>query len=280
MEGERPGRIAAVTLLTLLIPMTAPALGMGAAAASGHSPPFTASAVPAALAGDGGEVRAATNSADTTTDQDFLVMVRQAALWQIPAGEYAREHASSTVVKDVGQQLIVDNTKLDDEVRAVAAQLGVALPDLASEEQQGWLAELAGEEGPDYDRAFANRLRAAHGTILPIVAAVRSGTRDAGVRTFAKDVNDVVSKHMTTLESTGLVDFDALPEPALPALPQSTDTVTPVLGPATSVPPVTVAANPEDDINGAGGVSPWLVVLVCVAEAGLTVGLVRFLRTR
>ncbi len=276
MEGERPGRIAAVTLLTLLIPMTSAAVGVGAAAASGHSPPFTGSAVPAAHAGDGGEVRAAAHRADTTTDQDFLVMVRQAALWQVPAGEYAREHASSTKVKDVGQQLIVDNTKLDDEVRVVAAQLGVALPNRASEEQQGWLAELAGEEGPAYDRAFANRLRAAHGTILPIVAAVRSGTRDPTVRTFAKDVHDVVSKHMTTLESTGLVDFDALPEPALPALPQSEDTVTPVLGPATSVPPVTVAANPEDD----SGVSPWLVVLICVAEAGMTVGLVRFLRTR
>jgi predicted outer membrane protein len=273
MEGERPGRIVAVTLLTLLMPMTAMGLGMGTAAASGHAPPSPASAVPAALPGGGGAVRTVKNP----TDQDFLVMVRQAALWQVPAGEYAREHASSTAVKDVGQRLIVDNTELDDEVRTVAARHGVALPNQASEEQQGWLADLAGEEGPDYDRALVNRLRATFGTILPVAAAVRSGTRDADVRTFATHVQDLVGTHMTTLESTGLVDFDALPEPALPALPQSEDTVTPVLGPATSVPPVTVAAGTED---GTGGVSPWLVVLVCVAEAGLTVGLVRFLRTR
>jgi hypothetical protein len=50
-----------------------------------------------------------------------------------------------------------------------------------------------------------------------VVAAVRAGTRNDMVRSFAETAVTVVMKHMALLESTGLVDFGALPIPVPPA---------------------------------------------------------------
>jgi predicted outer membrane protein len=146
-------------------------------------------------------------------DRELLVRVRQAGLWEGPAGVLAQTHTTNARVKAVGAQLATDHHGLDVQVRQVAAQLGVALPDQATAEQQGWIAEMTGKTGDDFDRTFANRLRAAHGKVFAVVGSERSGTRNELIRTFAQTAVNVVMKHMTLLESIGDVDFGALPTP-------------------------------------------------------------------
>lgn len=144
-------------------------------------------------------------------DRDLLVRVRLAGLWEAPAGEQAMQRAGSEAIKEVGHHLAVDHTALDAEVRRVAAKLSVPLPDRPNAEQQGWLDELSARRGTAYDQVFVARLRAAHGKVFGVVAAVRAGTRNEVIREFAQQGVNVVMKHMTLLESTGLVDYGTLP---------------------------------------------------------------------
>ncbi|MEU3163990.1 DUF4142 domain-containing protein [Streptosporangium sp. NPDC006930] len=153
-------------------------------------------------------------------DRDLLVKVRLAGLWEIPSGQQAQQRAASKRVKEVGMHLMTDHLKLDEEVRALAAKLNVPLPDQANADQQSWMAQLtAVKAGAEYDLLFARLLRQAHGKVFGVVAGVRAGTRNDLVRTFAQRAVEVVMKHMTLLESTGLVDYSDLPEPPMPAPP-------------------------------------------------------------
>jgi len=156
----------------------------------------------------------------SASDIDLLVKVRQAGLWEIPTGQQADQRASSARVKEVGRQLVADHTQLDKEVRALAAKLGVSLPNEPNDDQKAWMAELSGKFGQEYDLAFAQLLRQAHGKVFTTVAAVRSGTKNEHIRAFAQKAVDVVMRHMTLLESTGLVDHNALPDAPDPANPQ------------------------------------------------------------
>ncbi|HEV2783570.1 MAG TPA: DUF4142 domain-containing protein [Actinophytocola sp.] len=197
----------------------------------------------------------------TESDRKLLIAVRQAGLWEIPAGQQAQRQADSQIVKDVGAEIAKQHTQLDEDVRAVAEQLGVALPDQPNEDQQKWLAELDSKSGPEFDRSYAQLLRAAHGKVFAVVAQVRAGTRNEVIREFASEVNDVVKGHMILLESTGQVDFNALPEPALPG------------------------SAPQHGVTNASaqtgtGVDPRLVVAIVLGEAAVTVGLLRLFRSR
>lgn len=146
----------------------------------------------------------------SATDRDFLVKVRLAGLWELPAGQQAIERAPSQAIRDAGDHLVVGHTDLDRRARDVAAKLGVELPNQANEQQQGWLRELSAAQGEEYERKFANLLRNAHGKVFALVAQVRHTTRNTLIRQLASDANQTVLDHITMLEATGLVDFDAI----------------------------------------------------------------------
>ena len=146
----------------------------------------------------------------TAADRDLIVRVRLAGLWELPAGQQAIERAPSQAIKEAGDHLIVGHTDLDKRVRIIAAQLGVALPNVPNEQQQGWLQEMSAASGAEYEYKFANLLRAAHGKIFPAIGAVRNTTRNTLVRQLASDANQTVLDHITMLEKTGRVDFDAI----------------------------------------------------------------------
>ncbi|GAA4527798.1 DUF4142 domain-containing protein [Amycolatopsis samaneae] len=155
---------------------------------------------------------AGTAAAVEESDATLVVKVRQAGLWEMPSGTWAQTRSENPRVKDVGRALLIDHGRLDVATRALAGELGVALPAEPTAEQRGWLGEERAARTPaDFDRVFANRLRAAHGQILATIAQVRAGTRDDRVRAYATTANQAVLRHITLLESTGLIDYSALP---------------------------------------------------------------------
>jgi putative membrane protein len=143
-------------------------------------------------------------------DREFLTVIRFANLWEIPMGQLAVERGTTQAVKDVGATLAEDHTKLDVAIKELAAQFDVTLPDKPSSPTQFWMDEISSKSGKEFDQTFANRLRGAHGTVFGLVAQVRAGTRNDVIRAFAQQANDVVMKHMTILEGTGLVKHTAM----------------------------------------------------------------------
>ena len=126
-----------------------------------------------------------------------------------------QQQASSAQVKEVGAKISAEHAELDARVREVADQLGVLLPSSPSAQQIAWMDEISSTTGSDYDRTFVQRLREAHGIVLPVLAQVRAGTQNELVRAFAVEADAFVSRHMEYLESTGLVDHCG---PAAPRL--------------------------------------------------------------
>lgn len=178
----------------------------------------------------------------SATDRDFIVRVRLAGLWEIPAGQQAMERAPTKIIRDTGDHLVVGHTDLDQRVRSVAAKLGVELPSQPNPQQQGWLQELTAASGKDYERKFANLLRNAHGKVFALIAQVRNTTRNSLVRELATDANQTVLDHITMLENTGDVDFDAIADEAAGA---ATASPTGPPAPNGQVPPAPAPAGPS-----------------------------------
>lgn len=215
---RRPVTVLAVGVLVVLAVgwWTTPAgdrVGTTSAHPAGHLGPLSAGV---AIADDGPATDTSWGPL-TATDRDLLIRVKLAGLWEVPSGEMAQTHSSDQRVKQIGQMLAADHRRLDREVGDAARKLQVTLPDQPNSDQRGWLAEMTPERGRDFDETFTNRLRVAHGRVFAIVANVRAGTRNTLVRAFAAEATDVVMKHMSLLESTGLVapvEADVLTPPA------------------------------------------------------------------
>ncbi|GAA2103307.1 DUF4142 domain-containing protein [Streptomyces albiaxialis] len=143
-------------------------------------------------------------------DRDFVRRVRLAGLWELPAGRQAQERGTRASVRTAGTHLVEGHTELDRRAVEAGRALGVDLANQPTAQQRGWLSEMSRAKGDRYDRRFANILRRAHGKVFALIGLVRDKTRNSMVRSLATRANAVVLDHITVLEETGLVDFDAL----------------------------------------------------------------------
>jgi putative membrane protein len=139
-------------------------------------------------------------------DREFIVVINFANLWEIPMGQLAIERGNSEEVREVGKTINSDHTKLDTAITDLANQYGMTLTDTPSPSTQKWMDEIRAASGEQFDKVFADRLRAAHGTVFGLIAEVRAGTRNPVIRDFATQANTIVMKHMSILEGTGDVN--------------------------------------------------------------------------
>jgi len=198
--------------------------------------------------------------------RDLLQKVTLAGLWEGPAGRMALEKSANPKVQEAGRHLIEGHADLDRRTADLARTFNVTLPTQPNESQQGWLNEMqaAPARSTEFDKVFANRLRAAHGVVYKFLATVRTGTRNTAIRDYAKVCMDTVLDHMTVLEATGLVDFsdtDAIPL-ALVAQPSSSAAPTPARTPRV------IPQNTAQQQKDGGGFPDGLIGLAVMAVVG------------
>ncbi|MEU4244381.1 DUF4142 domain-containing protein [Actinoplanes sp. NPDC026619] len=155
----------------------------------------------------------------SAADKDFVIKVRLAGLWEIPASNMAQEKSDDPKVVNIGKSISVQHVVLDKFDREVAKKLNIDLPAEPNADQQGWLGEMKAANAATFDQIYIDRLRAAHGKIFPAIASIRATTRNDSVRQLAQQANQFVMTHMTLLESSGIVDYGALPTAAAPTQP-------------------------------------------------------------
>jgi putative membrane protein len=195
--ARRPRRWLVGTVATVLVALLAPA-----------APAMAAEPIP---------LPASTGMTDKGTgqlsaaDRDFVVKVRLAGLWEVPAGNMAQEKSEDPRIRSIGKAISAQHVVLDKLAVGAAKKLGLALPNQPNQQQRGWLAEMKAANATQFDQIYVDRLRAAHGAIFPAIATIRASTRNDTVRKLAQDTNQFVMTHLTLLESSGLVNYGELP---------------------------------------------------------------------
>ena len=136
------------------------------------------------------------SAAPNEQDQQFLVGAHQGNLAEIAAGQAAVAQAATPGVKEMGQQLITDHQALDAQLTAVAQQLGVALPDAPTAEQQAALAEVQTKSGQDFDTAWLYLQIQAHRQALALGEAELAGGAEQFVKDLAAAAAPVIQRHL------------------------------------------------------------------------------------
>jgi predicted outer membrane protein len=173
----------------------------------------------------------------------FVQKVRLAGLWETPSGRMAMQKGTTPAFKTTARHLIDGHAALDAACREIAPQLGIALPNRPTRQQEGFVATLAAATGDDFNRKLATILRVAHGQIFSSIASVRATTKNTLVRRLADQANDTVLDHITVLEQTGYVDYDSA-VPQVTASPTLDASETAIPAPAPGEGTITLRSTP------------------------------------
>ncbi|MGW1728000.1 DUF4142 domain-containing protein [Streptomyces sp. NPDC002306] len=130
-------------------------------------------------------------------DHAFLMQVHQGNLAEIAAGRDAGKHATTACVKNAGQTLVLDHTKLDASVRKLADKTHTKLPSAPSAAQQKALKAVQSKAGSSaYDQAWLKAQDGAHRKALAAIDQEIAHGTNAGVVAAARTARPVVAMHL------------------------------------------------------------------------------------
>ncbi|WP_212824841.1 DUF4142 domain-containing protein [Catellatospora sp. TT07R-123] len=139
-------------------------------------------------------------SAAVQQDQDWLNSMHQVNLTEIALGAMAANNAESPLVKKTAADFASGHQALDDELKQVAQQLKVTLPDKPNEQQQLAIQKLGMLNGAAFDQLwFATNVAGHQQALQAAQNEVKSGQHPQAVALANKAV-EAISTHIAELK--------------------------------------------------------------------------------
>ena len=131
-----------------------------------------------------------------TTDQGFILAAAQGGMTEVKLGELAAQKGTRDDVKEFGQMMVKDHMAINDDLKALAAQKGVALPDSLDAKHQAMVDKMAALTGSAFDDAYIADMIKAHQQDAKAFKAESAATKDADIKSFVDKSIPVVEAHL------------------------------------------------------------------------------------
>jgi len=132
----------------------------------------------------------------STSDQDFMLAAAQGGMTEVKLGELAATNGMRDDVKKFGQMMVKDHSAINDDLKALAAQKVVTLPDSLDAKHQGMVDKLTGLTGSDFDNAYIAGMVKGHKKDAKAFKAEAAETQDTDIKSFLDKSIPVVEAHL------------------------------------------------------------------------------------
>jgi putative membrane protein len=132
----------------------------------------------------------------TPTDRMFVSKAMQGSVAEVQLAQMTLQKSSNDQVKQFAQRMIDDHTKLNEQMKPVAQQLGVTPPDQVSKNDRKTMAKLQALSGSAYDQAYIKDMVKDHKQDLTEFQAEASSGQDQTVKDAANQGSKVIAQHL------------------------------------------------------------------------------------
>jgi len=158
----------------------------------------------AGLALIGAAAMLAQNSANrlTSGDSTFADKAAQGGMAEVKLGELAKEKASSQAVKDFGQRMVHDHTRINDDLKSLASKKGITLPTSLDSKDQTTYDRLNNLSGTAFDKAYMRDMVSDHRADINEFKREANDGTDPDMKAFATRALPILEEHLKAAEST------------------------------------------------------------------------------
>lgn len=129
----------------------------------------------------------------------FLTEAADARLMDAAQGKLARERGTTEEIRSYGRWMMRDQSKLLEEIQAIAKSKNVKLPSAISEQKSKGLEELKQEKGPEFDKKFAKMICIDHKRdVKEFKKAAKF--EDVDVKQFASQYLPTIEAHLERIQ--------------------------------------------------------------------------------
>jgi putative membrane protein len=132
----------------------------------------------------------------STADQGFILAAAQGGMTEVELGQLAATNGIRDDVKEFGQMMVKDHTAINDDLKALAAQKGVTLPDSLDAKHQAMVDKLTALTGSEFDNAYITAMIKGHKKDAKAFKAESAATQDADIKSFLDKSIPIVEAHL------------------------------------------------------------------------------------
>lgn len=144
----------------------------------------------------GGSAARAQSTDASAADKKFVKDALQGGMAEVKLGQLATQKSNSSDVKEFGQKMVDDHTKLGDQMKQVAGQVGVTPPDDVSMMDKTLATKLEALSGDDFDKAYIKAMLKDHRKDLADFRKEASTGTNSSVKDAASQGSQVIAEHL------------------------------------------------------------------------------------
>lgn len=146
--------------------------------------------------GQPGQPGLSTPTINPMSDADFAKQAAEGGAAEVKLGQLAQEKGSSDAVKDFGKMMVNDHTEAAEQLKSIAAQQNIKLPDELNKHDQGVYNKLSKLSGDAFDRTYAKEMVNDHRKDIDDFQQEASSGQIQPIKDFANQTLPTLEKHL------------------------------------------------------------------------------------
>jgi putative membrane protein len=133
-------------------------------------------------------------------DRMFVKNAMEGGLAEVQLAQLTLQKSSNDQVKQFAQKMIDDHTKLNEQMKPVAQQLGVQAPTQISKKDSKTIAKMQSISGSAYDQAYIQDMVKDHKKDLSDFQMEASSGSDPAVKDAANQGGQMIAQHLQLIQ--------------------------------------------------------------------------------
>ncbi len=138
----------------------------------------------------------------STADQELMLQVAKGGMMQLEVSKLAVENVTDEQVRKLAQSEVEEQTGLSAKLKEMAQAKGFTLPAAPDAQTQALLTKMKAMSGAELDRFYVQESGVkGHQQLDKVMSSVKSGAKDAGLKSLAAAAHPLVKTHLTVSQA-------------------------------------------------------------------------------
>jgi len=133
-------------------------------------------------------------------DKVFLQKASEGGMAEVQLGQLAAQKGNSAEVKEFGQKMVEDHTRLNDQMKPIADTLGVNAPKHLNKADQAEYEKLSGLSGDAFDQEYITDMVKDHRKDLHEFRREEAATSNPDLKQAVSQAEQVISQHLSMIQ--------------------------------------------------------------------------------
>src|SRR6266550_1097470 len=132
----------------------------------------------------------------TAKEKAFILKAANGGMAEVEMGKLAADKGGSDAVKDFGNRMVKDHSKANDQLKDVAAKLGVTVPNKG----HAMIDKMSAMSGATFDKAYVKEMVNDHRKDIAEFETAGKEVKNADLKKFIDDTVPVMKDHLDTIQ--------------------------------------------------------------------------------